>query len=53
MFLNFLKHNQGLDLSIYLKEDHGETLYNVQIYRPFEIDQSRILFVTVGANRVL
>lgn len=35
----------------HLKEDHNENLYNVQIYRPFEIDQEKIIFVTVGSNR--
>lgn len=34
-----------------LKEDHNESLYNVQIYRPYEIDQSKIIFATVGSNR--
>lgn len=35
----------------YIKEDHNENLYNVQIYQPFANDQSRIIFVTVGSNR--
>jgi hypothetical protein len=34
------------------KEDHNFHLFSVQIYNPYETNFEKIIFATVGGNRV-